>query len=258
MLGRARRPTQSRIQARCWVLRPKVALCYNTTMRLATWNSQPGVAANWDSIVGLDVDVLTVQECEPDTKALVEAHDGWTCEWQVGRYRKGVAVLARNPYRIEEVEWSERCHLSTLIGGPGDSRFRFVGFWAMTPTGPDETYPSQATDLIVSIPRDGIPSVLAGDFNASSRNDHHLTNVAVLSSRSMLSAYHAFHGIEHTDPWGHPTSYHDWNRDRPFHMDYIFVPTDWTVQDVEVGTFNDYAAKKLSDHVPIIVTVLPT
>jgi exodeoxyribonuclease III len=226
-------------------------------MRLATWNSERGVARNWDTIKGLDADVLTVQEAEPNTKGFVEGNDGWTCEWQVGRYRKGVAVLARNPYKIEGVEQPGRTFLSTIINGPDDLRFRFVGFWAMTPNAPDDSYPSQAGNLILSIPRDGVPTVVAGDFNASSRNAHHLTNVAMLSSRSIVSAYHAFHGIEHTDPWEHPTSYHQWNRDRPFHMDYIFVPSQWPLQAVEVGTFEDYAAMKLSDHVPIIVTVLP-
>jgi endonuclease/exonuclease/phosphatase family metal-dependent hydrolase len=223
-------------------------------MRLATWNSQTGVAPNWDSIVGLNADVLSVQESEPDAKAYVEAHEGWTCEWQVGRYRKGVAVLARDPYKIEQTERSEPCSLSTLIRGPGDSRFRFVGFWAMTPKGIDDSYPRQATDLIMSIPRDDVPSVIAGDFNASSRNAHHLTNVAALSSRSMVSAYHAFHRIEHTDAWDDPTSYHDWNKDRPFHMDYVFIPSEWAIEAVEVGTFDKFAAARLSDHVPVIVT----
>lgn len=228
-----------------------------TPMRLATWNSQPGVAANWETIVALDADVLTVQEAEPDVKAFVEGHEGWSCEWQVGRYRKGVAVLARDPYDIEEIERADRCFLSTIISGPGGSRFRFLGFWAMTPKGKDDTYPAQATNLIVSIPIDGLPTVMAGDFNASSRNAHHLTNVAVFGSRNMVSAYHAFHAIEHTDEWEHPTSYHQWSKERPFHMDYVFIPTRWTVEVVEVGAFEDFTAKKLSDHVPIIVTASP-
>ncbi len=37
-------------------------------MRLVTWNSQPGIARNWETIQGFGADVLTVQECEPDTK----------------------------------------------------------------------------------------------------------------------------------------------------------------------------------------------
>ena len=109
-------------------------------MRLVTWNSQPGVARNWKTIKGFEADILTVQECEPDTKAFVEGNGGWSCEWQVGRNQKGVAVLARDPYRIKGVE-QNRCFLSTIVGGPDDSQIRFVGFWAMTPTGPEDDYP---------------------------------------------------------------------------------------------------------------------
>ena len=36
-------------------------------MRLVTWTSQPGIARNWETIQGFGADVLTVQECEPDT-----------------------------------------------------------------------------------------------------------------------------------------------------------------------------------------------
>ena len=45
-------------------------------MRLVTWNSQPGIARNWETIQGFGADVLTFQECEPDTKAFVEGHPG--------------------------------------------------------------------------------------------------------------------------------------------------------------------------------------
>jgi hypothetical protein len=62
-------------------------------MRLATWNCQTGLGRGWEVIENLDVDVLTVQECGPDTLQQVEARDGWTGAWQRGRYEKGVADI---------------------------------------------------------------------------------------------------------------------------------------------------------------------
>jgi endonuclease/exonuclease/phosphatase family metal-dependent hydrolase len=223
-------------------------------MRIATWNSQPGVTRNWDAISSFDADILTVQECEPATKAFVESKTGWTCEWQVGRYEKGVAVLARDPYSIEGIESSAPCFLSTFIKGPADTHLRFVGFWAMTPTGPDDGSPQQANELIELRPRDGLPTVIAGDFNASSRNDHHVENVATLRVHGLKSACDDFFGSPDTYPGDHPTSYHQWDEGRPHHMDFVFVPNDWVLQDVQVGTFAEYAATKLSDHMPIVVT----
>src|SRR4051794_32106296 len=110
-------------------------------MRLATWNYQTGLVPKWDAIEGLDADVLTLQEVGPGFKAFIEEHEGWTCEWQVGRYTKGLAVLARKPFAIGRVEFSRPCALSTLIVGPDDQTFRFVGFWAMTPRGVEDGYP---------------------------------------------------------------------------------------------------------------------
>jgi exodeoxyribonuclease III len=231
--------------------------CYNLVMRIATWNCQTGFAAKWPHVEALEADVITVQEGGASTKAFVEGHDGWSCEWQVGRYRRGVAVLAKHPYAILETEKSEPCVLSTLVSGPDGRRFRFVGFWAMTPRRLDDSYPQQATDLIEWLPDDGLPTVIAGDFNASSRNAHHLANVNALSARGIVSAYHAIHQIEHTDQWEHPTSFHHRNQERPFHMDYVFVPMDWRLQDVRVGTFDEYVSARISDHLPVIVNVTP-
>jgi exonuclease III len=224
-------------------------------VRLGTWNCQTGFDSKWESIERLNADVLTIQECGPDTKDQVEAREGWKCEWQVGRYRKGLAVLARFPFTIKETEKSEPCVLSTSISGPGGFGFRFVGFWAMTPSrGGTDTYPQQATDLIGQLPDDGTPTVVSGDFNASWRNHHHLRNVADLASRGLVNAYSFYKIADDARPY-HPTSYFQWNKTRQYHMDFVFVPESWSIQSVEVGSFEDYPGRRLSDHVPVIVSV---
>ena len=42
-------------------------------------------------------------------------------------------------------------------------------------------------------------------------------------------------------------------RVKPFHIDYVFVPKDWRLKSVEVGSFGEWG--KLSDHVPVVVDV---
>lgn len=226
-------------------------------MQLATWNCQTGLASNWDAIEQLGVDVLSLQECGPETEEEAIERGGWGAYWQRGRYEKGVAALARSPYRLEVRERSEPCLVSAIVSGPHGSRLRFVGFWAMTPTpGGADTYPQQATWLIEQLPDDGIPTVVAGDFNASWRNRHHLRNVESLAERGLVSAYHSFFDVPHDVAPPQPTSYFQWNRERPYHMDFVFVPDTWVIRSVEVGTFEDYpAARGLSDHVPVTVSV---
>ena len=231
-------------------------------MQLATWNCPTGLTSNWGVIEELGAHVLTVQECGPKTEQQVAERDGWTCKWQVGRYdvgrRRGLAVLARSPYKIEVLERSEPCLISTLVSGPNGLRFRFVGFWGMSPLedGTD-SYARQAADLIEQLPDDGLPTVVAGDFNASWGNPDHLRNAANLAARGMVSAYNSFYNVEPGVPPRHPTSYHQRNVSRPFHMDYVFVPEVWPIQSVEVGSFEDYPGRGLSDHVPVIVSISP-
>lgn len=43
-------------------------------MRVATWNCQKDVAKQWDTLEGLDVDVIAVQECSEATQAKAEEH----------------------------------------------------------------------------------------------------------------------------------------------------------------------------------------
>lgn len=224
-------------------------------MRLATWNCNKDLAAKWGAVEALGANVLTVQECGPNTTAQVTSHDGWTCEWQKGTYRNGLAVLARSPYSIEaREEPSEPFFLSTVVAGP--ERFRFVGVWTRTPTSEADGYPQQMARLIEQLPEDGIPTVVAGDFNASSRNEHHLRNVENLASLGLTSAYHSFHNIAHGPEWLHATSYHLRDESKPHHMDYVFVPEAWRIDAVEVGTFSEYAQPGgLSDHMPIVVSI---
>lgn len=228
-------------------------------MRVAIWNCQTDLAKHWDALERLHVDVIAVQECGAGTRAQAEKH-GWGCEWRPGGWGKGIAVLARRPYSIGASESPEPFFISAMISGP--HRFRFVSFWAMTPSFAGAEYPRQATRMIERLPRDRVATVIAGDFNAS-QSAEHLAHVTRLRGIGMVSAYHAFHGAEHLDVARHPadfepTSYHHWDRGRPFHMDFVFVPETWTINAVEVGTFEDYTAAGLSDHVPLVVTVDPS
>ena len=224
-------------------------------MRLATWNCQTSLDSNWDALEELGADVITVQECGSGTTEQAARRDGWTCEWQAGGWEKGLAVLARSPYRIETREPSEPFAVSSVITGP--ERFRFVGFWAMTESFAGHLYPQQATRVIEQLPDDGVPTVVAGDFNAS-KSPEHLGNARRLAALGLVSAYHAYHDIDHSAEEVHPTSYHRWQESSPFHMDFVFVPAEWRVQSVEVGTFNDYSRPGgLSDHVPVVVSVSP-
>jgi hypothetical protein len=91
-------------------------------MRLATWNCQTGLRPNWDLIQNLDVDVLTVQECEPSTSAdsFVTDHQKREGSPEVGSHGTlrvtppSTGLLSFVALAILDVAHSARCRSSLL------------------------------------------------------------------------------------------------------------------------------------------------
>ena len=103
------------------------------------------------------------------------------------------------------------------------------------------------------------PTVILGDFNSNPIWDHqhrpgwsHSDLIARLRDLGLVSAYHAFHG-EAPGKESRATYYHTWNKRKPFHIDYCFLPSTWAaaIRRVEIG---DYAGwRRRSDHRPLVV-----
>ena len=71
-----------------------------------------------------------------------------------------------------------------------------------------------------------------------------------LHSEGLVSAYHGDRPLGRESD---PTHYFQWRQDRPFHLDYCFVPRSWLLDRVHVGNYADWAS--LSDHRPVVVDV---
>ena len=98
------------------------------------------------------------------------------------------------------------------------------------------------------------PSVVIGDFNSSTFWDkthradrNHSALVRLLHELGLVSAYHA-HFNEEQGAEKQPTYYFHWNEQKPFHIDYCFIPKTWVklLRRVEVAEFE--AWKTHSDH----------
>jgi exodeoxyribonuclease-3 len=102
--------------------------------------------------------------------------------------------------------------------------------------------------------------VLAGDLNSNTIWDsrhkviNHSTVVKILADRGLVSGYHHHFGETHGEE-SRPTIYFRHHEDKPYHIDYIFIPREWAsrLRTVEVGGFETWS--KLSDHCPVVVEV---
>lgn len=170
---------------------------------------------------------------------------------------QGRGRLARTPYEVvhrESLGDADRFAVLAIVRGPVD--FPFVGFWAMTPKDVGLSYTRQASLLIEALPIDELPTVVAGDFNASRARTIWRTSGGSRTA-DWSAPIHKDRGVPHSGREPEPTSYFLWNRSRPFHMDFIFVPDEWTIRSVVVGAFEEYAETKLSDYVPLVATLDP-
>ena len=87
-----------------------------------------------------------------------------------------------------------------------------------------------------------------------------MAKVEILEKMGLVSVYHEQRG-ERQGEETIPTIYwRDRKRDGPtYHIDYIFLPRSWlpAVNDFSIGSFDDWCATGLSDHVPLILDVDP-
>ena len=106
------------------------------------------------------------------------------------------------------------------------------------------------------------PTVLIGDLNSNaiSKTPHppglnHSALISLLSELGLVSSYHYFYG-EAQGLETRPTCYLLWNKRRPYHIDYCFVPTSWAshIERVEIGLYDEW--RQHSDHRPVLVDVL--
>jgi len=98
--------------------------------------------------------------------------------------------------------------------------------------------------------------IVMGDFNStpiieSQRRTSRELLRQLQDQFGLVSAYHSHLGIAHgREP--HPTFFMNRQENRPFHIDYCFVPERWVVRivSVEVGSFGEWPD---SDHRPLMI-----
>jgi len=216
------------------------------TIRIVTWNCARGpLVAKRAAIDAIAPDVVVLTEAprpSPDQTDLLWFGDG----------RFGVLIYTRPPFQARELPTSRAvpCVYPVEIIGP--TCFSLIGVW----TWPAPSYKQAFLNGFAAHEYLSGPTVVAGDFNGNVDFDRPRSRsrwsqcFELLRARGSVSAYHG------ERPFGKepdPTHYFQWNRGRPFHLDYCFVPRDWSIDAVSVGSYSDWA--RLSDHRPVAVDV---
>ena len=229
-------------------------------MRLATWNCCRG---QWTKKVPLlqsiAADITVIQECPRPVAESV------SCLWFGDNERQGIAVLASPPYslrRLPSLPDVPKYIVPVAVDGP--TEFLMLAVWSKG--GQKHSY-VEAVVQAVTLYRDLLetrPAVLIGDLNSNviwdathPQSHNHTALVALLAELKMVSAYHHYFGEEHGAET-RPTYFFHWKEQRPYHIDYCFIPEAWVknLLRVEVGSYEDW--KLYSDHRPLTVELHPS
>ncbi|MEQ1936285.1 MAG: endonuclease/exonuclease/phosphatase family protein, partial [Fimbriimonadaceae bacterium] len=178
--------------------------------------------------------------------------------WFGDNPRRGLGVFTQLPTEVIEMELP-RYVVPIQVEGP--TPFLLIAVWAM---------PDKGDRYIRGVVRamelcrhliEGQPTVVLGDLNTNAIWNHqnpadrnHTALVQNLDVLGLCSAYHAHRDELHGEE-KEPTFYLYRHENRPYHLDYCFLPNTWTVKSLSVGSLSEW--KHLSDHVPLIVETEP-
>ena len=199
-------------------------------------------AAKADLLLSQGFDVAVVSECsEASIHALEER--GYEKLWFGANRNKGIGVLSRAGWAMHGLSQPPQKWIAPIqIDGPVP--FLLLAVWACR-SGDVKTddYIGQVYQALIDNPEwfGGRPVILAGDLNSNRIWDaerevgNHSQVVRLLAENGLVSGYHEFFHEEQGKE-SRPTTHHCRRADRPYHIDYIFVPREWRVESVEVGT----------------------
>ena len=221
-------------------------------MRIVTWNCCRGP---------LEKKLAALKTLTPDVAVLSEAPRPLEETDQVlwfpsGVSSLGIQVRSSGEYKIKRLPTADSPNCVVPIRVVGPTSFNLLAVW----TWPAPSYVkafSNALTAYAALMKSG-ETVVAGDFNGSPAFDKPGTKVkwgtafAMLQEAGLVSAYHHSNAAQFGNE-GHATHHYRRKADRPFHIDFCFVPRPWTEQAFHAQVIAGQEWSALSDHFPILV-----
>lgn len=231
-------------------------------MKIVTWNCNGALRNKFEHLSDLNADLYIIQECENPELAKHQLYTAWAGDylWKGDNKNKGLGIFAKNNTSIEALNWSDtykdhevKYFLPCLV----NNDFQLLSVWTSQNKSPNFGYIGQLWKYLEINKHKFNKIVVAGDFNSNSIWDewdrwwNHSDVVQELSKMDVNSLYHSYFN-EQQGKESKPTFYHQKNRGKPYHIDYIFASKaiEECMRSFEVATIENWL--KYSDHLPVI------
>lgn len=230
-------------------------------MRLVVWNCHQGLDKKIGALADLRPDVAIVPECaSPQLPRLANALAKYGISqsfWSGSNQQKGLGLFVFNNAIHAESSETTGGRYTIKIDLKIGAEVSIIAMWTQAPGYVEEAHSTVEAYKEIFKQKNVI---LAGDFNSnkiwdSSRTLNHSELVKRLTNEFSLHSVYHHHFCEEQGRESRPTLCFTYNEQKPYHVDYVFIPEKWLskIKAVELGEFKNW--KHLSDHCPLIVEI---
>ena len=225
-------------------------------LRVVSWNCADHFSKKAQALLDLNPSFAIVPEVREHHAG--QLGDAYATLWDGEPGNRGLLVAASEPWRLRIIKRATARHMVLTQAELGEQKVTLIGVWSMP--GPGKyvgTVLSGLDELIGDAGEENV--IVAGDFNASARFDsqnaarHSFDHIAQrLHAKGLHSLWH----IKEGQVFGQetvPTYYHQWKREQPFHIDFMFASDNLVkrLKSFSIGDF-DVWCQNHSDHAPLI------
>ncbi|MFO1388835.1 endonuclease/exonuclease/phosphatase family protein [Cellvibrio sp.] len=244
-------------------------------MRIVSWNCNGALRNKTKLLDDLNADILVIQECE-NPEISNEDYKKWagTYLWAGKNKNKGIGVFARNEHKLMMLDWAgefrfkiegvnhrslnwQSEQLESFLPCMIDNRIPLLAVWTKQVPSKSFSYIGQLW-IYLQIHKaklDHPNQIICGDFNSNKMWDeedrlwNHSDVVAELKNMGLESLYHTKTG-EAQGRETRPTFFLHRNREKPYHIDHVYIRSD-KIQNSTLKFNNADIWLKYSDHLPI-------
>jgi len=228
-------------------------------MQIVSWNSHQKFREKINLFSPDTFDVLVIQECE-NTEVAAQAYQraGWKYAWIGDDIHKGLGIFVPASSKCNRLDWSV-ADCKYFLPVQVNQYIVIVGVWAMGGKSKSASYAGQISRFLDQH-EDKIErcsTIIVGDFNSNSMWDkrhktaNHSQNNLRLNSIGLKSLYHCVESAENGRE-DHPTFYLHYDQEKPYHIDYAYLPESLLGKStIEIGQADKWL--KYSDHMPLFI-----